>query len=365
MSGFYFNGQAIEGHAGYLDGEESYDDDDDDDADDVEAQEEEEEDEEDEEYCEESSQGYGPRTSDDEDGYEVEVDEYGGGGGGGGSSRLGPLPQMGNAQGHRGQVSNNSEQTIEDLDKMLSRPPPKLSHFVSDDLPSLTEERRRLRLEQYQPPKPAQQRQRQQQRQRRQQQQQRSPQRDGFDTNLLNEAFAYVKKLTGTVNSKALMTGTRGNGGGGGGGSASANGSRRKKKKKKGQSAASQRPLAQGSALRAARAAGGRGRGKGQKGPRKLNTQYGRGQSRVNKAGKVPGKLGLKKTMNQRVKERLHDEAFKKSGAKGPSPDMQQLIEQFETGSTISALRDELRRSKESETTSAEFIATARRQWLQ
>ena len=109
-----------------------------------------------------------------------------------------------------------------------------------------------------------------------------------------------------------------------------------------------------------------RRKGKGKKkktGRRKLNTRYGKGKSRV--GGK--SKLGLKRSlsMNQRVQARLAQEAIKKSGADGPSMDMRTLIAQFETGSEIERLRNQLAKSKQSKNTSVEFIEEARRQWLQ
>jgi len=306
MSGFYFNGQAIGDDRGYLDGQESSG-----------------------EYSEEDGEEY--ESEEDSDDYDPS--QYGQG-------NLASLPRMGSADAAHS--NNNAQPSVEDLDRMLTRPPPKLSHFVAESLPSLNEELRRLKNDQYKVPKPS----------RAEATRQRSPQQSEFDTALLNEAFAYVKKLTGSVNTEALRTG----------GAAGQGAGKRGKKKKKngGAKKGGYGGVAQGSALRAARANSGRSRGKGQgaKGPRKLNTRYGKGKSRVN------GKLGVKKSINQRVKQRLHDEAFKKSGSKGPSVEMQKLIEQFETGSVLSNLRSQLEKSKQSKSNSESFIQAARREWL-
>jgi len=201
------------------------------------------------------------------------------------------------------------------VEKMIRKRPPNWKHFNSgSELPNLRDEIRAAKLQQYKrssskPPKAR----------------QSSKKGGALDMDLLQQAMQYADRTTMKINSSSFVSGVRGD-----------------RSKGKGRNKS-------------------RGRAKG-KGRRKSSVAKKKGRKMRRKPASAPSRP--RGSIDRRLAGGLERSTASKSKKAGRSIDVQALIDNFQSGSTLQKLKKQLQKSKQSKSESEQFIASAKSQWL-
>jgi len=223
---------------------------------------------------------------------------------------LGPQRRPNSAEDIRDLTMRSELETEfwEDVDKMLHKRPPSLKHFSKDkQLPKMRNQLRAAKLQQHKrvsgPPKKS-----------------FSTSSKGLDTKLLAEAQQYVARTCakGQINSSKLLH--------------------------------SQPPPRSGKSPKFSKK-----KGMGKKKKSSKNKKYRKKPSSAPCASS---------SINRRLAYGLKRSASSKAAKAGKKIDIQALIENFQTGSTVEKLRRQLAKSKQSKSVSEKFINSAKAEWL-